>query len=155
MPKTSNIHTNHRKRLKSKFVNSGLDGFAEHEILELMLFYSIPQADTNPLAHKLIDRFGSLKNVLDASIENLCTISGIAEHSAIMLKLFPAVMNVYNKQANKTIKQLSNQIIAMEYCTHLFKGIDHEEFYVICLNAKSEIIGVKKLSTGDASKVEV
>lgn len=155
MVKKQNVHTNHRKRLKSKFINSGLDHFAEHEILELLLFFSIPQQDTNPLAHKLIKKYGCLKNVLDASFDSLISSDGVGEHSAVLLKLIPAVMQIYNMQATRTIKRIENQIVAMEYVSQLFKGINYEEFFVICLSAGGEVLGHTKLSTGDSTKVEV
>jgi DNA repair protein RadC len=66
-----NVHVNHRSRIKNKFIDSGFSSFAEHEMLEMLLFFSIPQADTNPTAHRLIDKFGSLKGVFDSKIENL------------------------------------------------------------------------------------
>lgn len=153
--KKENLHANHRQRLKTKFLNDSLENFAEHEMLELLLFYSIPQADTNPIAHELIKKFYNLHNVFDASIDNLTSIDGIGLHSAILIKLIPAIMQVYNQQSNRHITKISNQIIAMEYVSELFKGISREEFFIICLNAKNEIIGSKKMSTGNSTKVEV
>ena len=63
------IHEDHRKRLKKQFRDGGLDNFSEFQILELLLFYAIPRKDTNPIAHRLIDRFGSLSQVLEAPVE--------------------------------------------------------------------------------------
>lgn len=64
------IHENHRERIKRRFLIEGLDNFEPHNVLELLLFYSIPQRDTNELAHKLIERFGSLSEVFDASFDD-------------------------------------------------------------------------------------
>ena len=65
------IHDGHRQRVKDRFCQEGLDHFEEHQVLELLLFYCIPRVDTNPLAHKLLDHFGSLTNVLEAPVEEL------------------------------------------------------------------------------------
>ena len=71
-----NIHEGHRKRLRQRFDQVGLDGFSEHEILELILFQVIPRRDTNPLAHELINHFGNLAEVLDASKDELIQVPG-------------------------------------------------------------------------------
>ena len=82
----SNKHAGHRDRLRKKFIDVGLENFYEHQILELILFYSIPQGDTNPLAHRLINRFGSLMCVLSASYEELLSIKGVGDATATWLK---------------------------------------------------------------------
>lgn len=86
-----NLHKGHRKRVKEKFHKSGLSVFEEHEVLELILFYAVPQRDTNELAHKLIRKFGSVRNVLEAPYELLMQEDGIGESIALFLNLFPAV----------------------------------------------------------------
>lgn len=81
-------HIGHRERMKNQFKRGGLSGFHEHQILEMLLFYPIPQKDTNPLAHALLDRFGSLLNVFRASEEELVKVSGIGPHTASFLRAF-------------------------------------------------------------------
>ena len=73
-------HTGHRARMRERFRASGLDGFAPHEVLELILFYAIPQRNVNPLAHRLLDTFGSLHGVLDAPVEELQKVEGVGEY---------------------------------------------------------------------------
>ena len=68
------MHTNHRERLKNRFLTEGLDTFDPHNIMELLLFYSIPQRDTNELGHELINRFGSLAGVFDAPFDELLEV---------------------------------------------------------------------------------
>ena len=89
------MHENHRDRLKNRFLTENLDTFEPHNVLELLLFYSIPQKDTNETAHRLIERFGSLSDVLDAPFEELIQVPGIKEHSATLLKLIPALSRRY------------------------------------------------------------
>ena len=80
-------HGGHRQRMRERYAKQGLDGFAPHEVLELLLFYAIPQKNVNPLAHKLIDRFGSLYGVLNASPKQLQQVEGIGEYAATFLPL--------------------------------------------------------------------
>ncbi len=77
-----NIHAGHRARMKERFRKEGLDGFSPHEVLELLLYEYIPRIDTNPLAHRLMERFGSLLGVLQASVDELCGVPGIGKKTA-------------------------------------------------------------------------
>ena len=86
-----NVHRGHRQRLKQRFLENGLNGFAEHEIIELLLYYAIPVRDVNEIAHNLINHFGSLQKVLNADYETLKDMDGLGEHSAVLLKLMPAL----------------------------------------------------------------
>ena len=81
------IHDGHRKRLKDRFLQFGLDSFTEIQVLELLLFYAVPRQDTNIIAHRLLKRFGRLSRVLDAPVEQLTEVDGIGEHAATLLKL--------------------------------------------------------------------
>ena len=81
------LHTGHRERLKRRFLEQGLDGFTDIQALELLLFYSVPRQDTNPIAHGLLEHFGSLSQVLEAPAEELMKVEGIGEHSAVLLSL--------------------------------------------------------------------
>ena len=88
------LHDGHRKRLKEQFLNHS-DGFHDHQLLELLLCYAIPQGDVNGLAHRLLDRFGSLAGVLDARPEALEQVPGVGEHTAVLLKLIPVLSGRY------------------------------------------------------------
>lgn len=90
----SNIHKDHRMRLKSQFLENGINSLTEVQILELLLFYSIPQKDTNPLAHKLLNQFSSIKGVLSAPIEELMGVVGIKQNSAALLKLVNGLLTI-------------------------------------------------------------
>ena len=70
-----NIHEGHREKLRNRFINEkGFEHFEDHQILEFLLFYTFPQKDTNPLAHRLLEHFGSLKGVLEARPEQLMAV---------------------------------------------------------------------------------
>ena len=81
------IHKDHRQRLKERYLQQGLDGFTEVQILELLLFYAIPRVDTNETAHRLRNRFGSLAKVLDAPMNALLEVEGIGPAAAAYLRL--------------------------------------------------------------------
>jgi len=101
------MHEGHRSRLKNRFLEEGLDGFEDHQILELLLFYAIPRRDTNELAHSLINKYGSLSGVLEADPKDLATTSGLGENSTVLLALIPSLARIYLKDrwGNKTYPQ--------------------------------------------------
>lgn len=85
MTERDDPNRNHRKRLKQRFREQGLDEFLDHQALELLLFYAIPRRDVNPLAHRLLERFGSLDGVLNAPAAELTALEGVGTHTADML----------------------------------------------------------------------
>ena len=112
MPLDGKKHVGHRERLKQRFVREGLDSFEEHNILELILFYTIPQKDTNELAHDLLDRFGSLDGVFNAGQEQLMEVKGVGEHTALFLSMFPKLIDSYieDRKQNETISGMQNVV---------------------------------------------
>jgi DNA repair protein RadC len=84
-----NLHVGHRERLRKRFLEEGLDIFEDHQILELLLFHVIPRGDTNPIAHRLIKRFGSLSAVLEADPKDVASVEGIGEKAAAFLSMIP------------------------------------------------------------------
>ena len=103
-------HGGHRDRLRERFIRDGLDGFEEHNILEMLLFYPIPQKDTNELAHALLDRFGSLESVFNATPEELMQIDGVGEHTARFLSMFSKTIDAYitDRRQNEMISGIEN-----------------------------------------------
>ena len=89
------IHRDHRSRMKARFAAQGLDGLNDHEALELLLYFAVPRVDTNPIAHRLLDTFGSLHGVIDASHEALKRVQGIGENAATLLVLLREMMRRY------------------------------------------------------------
>ena len=81
------IHDGHREKMRRRFLETELEGFADHEALELLLYYAIPRRDTNPIAHALMERYGSLSAVLNAPVDDLRQVDGIWESAAILLSL--------------------------------------------------------------------
>ena len=138
---SANFHKGHRENVRRRFVTGGLEVFAEHEILELLLFYSIPQKDTNPLAHKLMETFGSLFDVLSASVEDLKAVDGIGERSAVLLSLvFQIARWIRLDQMKQKGVDFFNYEEAKEYCKEMFYGQHSEMAYQLCLNQRGNLI---------------
>ena len=93
------IHDGHRKRLRQRFLQEGLEHFTDVQVLELVLFYAISRQDTNPIAHALLDHFGSLSQVMDAPVEELCKVEGIGENTAAYLHLITQVGDAISETA--------------------------------------------------------
>ena len=91
----NNLHANHRSRLRRRFQKEGLAHFEPHQMLELLLCYAIPRRDVNPLAHRLIDRFGSLSGVFEAEYEELLRCPGVGENTATLLRMIAPLCRAY------------------------------------------------------------
>ena len=149
------IHTGHRGRVKEEFLTRGIEGWPDHRVLELILFYAIPQGDVNPLAHELIDRFGSLSGALDALPEELMKVKGMGEHSAAMLKLFPAVLGRYLEGRTGPGRLIHTAAEAGHVLAPYLYGARNEMVYILCLDAKEKLLGVRKLSEGNICSSDV
>ena len=116
-----NIHKGHRERVRQKFLKSGFESFADHEKLELLLFYSIPRKNTNELAHSLLSHFKTLSGVFDADIGALMEIDGVTESTAILLKLILSFSREYVNSGNERILLGSTKALC-EYFKGLYIG---------------------------------
>ena len=150
-----NLHEGHRARLKKRFLNEGLDYFEQHQILELMLFSVIPKKDTNPLAHELIRRFGSLAGVLDASFEDLVSVDGIKENAATYLKMFPAVFRVYDKDRNEKFNCYDTLDKIAQFAKTQFVALNRERVYALFLNNRLQIVECYMVSEGTVNSSPV
>lgn len=156
MPKKEeSLHAGHRGRAKEEFLRRGLDSLPEHRVLELLLFYAIPQGDTNELAHRLIDRFGSLAGVLDAPAEELCAVKGVGEHTAVLLRMIPGLCGRYIASRSEvgTIVERSSHV--REVLAPYFYGKRNEEVHLLCLDGKHKVLGVRKIAEGSIHAAEV
>ena len=145
------VHDGHRKRLRQRFVTEGLDHFSDIQVLELMLFYCIPRQDTNPIAHALLDHFGSLSQVLEAPVEELQKVEGIGENTAIFLRLVTQVGRYYLTDRASKAKVLPTLESCAQYLQSYFFGRSVETVYLLCLDAKCKMLCCKKISEGDVN----
>lgn len=156
MEETKDIHKGHRKRLKEKFLANGFDETTpQHEVLELLLCFSIPRKDTNELAHFLIERFGSLVGVLDASEEELLEIPLITENTICLLKLILPVAKIYLDTRRSFENCVNDRTEAIELLKSKFFGLTKEVVYMLCLDNKGRILGCPRLSNGSELVVSV
>lgn len=139
--------------MRERFRNGGLDSFADHEVLELMLFYAIPQRNVNPLAHQLLEHFGSLHAVLEAPAEELCKLDGVGENAATLLNLFSHAAARLEKSRGRELVKLENRGMAERHCIQLFKGLKQEHFYVVCLDSQMRIISDVLINRGTLDEV--
>ena len=151
--KPENIHKDHRSRLKSQFVEHGIEPLTDVQKLELLLFYAIPQKDTNPIAHELISAFGSLKNVLKADYSQLIKINGIKENTATLISLVNSMLN-YAERPDAQSK-LSSTSVAKNFVSKFYFNVSVEQFYVICLTKSNEVIKSFMIKSGTADEVDV
>ncbi len=145
------MHKDHRKHTKDRFLSEGLDGFEPHNVLELLLFYSIPQRDTNETAHMLINRFGSLSAVFDAPYDDLLTVPGISEHSATLIKLIPAVSRRYAMEKNSKAARLSSIEDIGKYLVARYLGVTEETVLLLLLDNKFGLIDCVKIHEGSVN----
>jgi DNA repair protein RadC len=153
--KENNSHDGHRKRLKERFIREGLKNFEPHQVLELILFFTIPRRDTNEIAHNLIKKFGSVADVFEADVKDLITVDGIAENSAVFLSLISAVSGYYlkSKHGEKTVIDSSSK--AGDYVLSLFVGKKYEVFYLICLDSQNRVTWADILSEGTLNETSI
>ena len=149
------IHDGHREKKRQQFLQHGLDSFADHEVLELLLFYAIPRKDTNPIAHALMDRFGSLDAVLAAPVEELCQVKGVGESAAALLKLIPQVYRRSRIAAAERERVLNSSQRAGDYLLELFTGETAEVLYELCLDRKGKLLACRRVGEGGVSSINV
>lgn len=142
-------HEGHRKRLRERFESAGLEAFAPHEALELLLTYAIPRRDTKPIARALLDRFGNLGAVLGASPEELRAVEGIGDHAATLITLMLPLMRLYGREQAQKAKEQPLAQSWMDYCRSLLMGERYERVYVLALDAKGVLINKTLISSGD------
>ena len=148
-----NIHAGHRARLRGRVLSDGIDNFQDYQVLEYVLSFVVPYKDTNPMAHELINKFGSFKGVLEADIEELKTIKGLGEVSAHFLASLVDIFNFYSKQNNPKETYLSNCKQTEDFFRNVFKGKIVEELYVALVDSNNKLIACKKVAEGNAVEV--
>ena len=149
------IHDGHREKMRQRFLSGGLDHFADHEALELLLYYAIPRRDTNPIAHALMERYGSLSAVLTAPVEDLKKVEGVGESAAVLLKLAP---QLYRKARLSDAEQetvLSSVERVGAYLLERFAGEKNEVVYQLCLDRKGKLLACKQLGEGGVASADL
>ena len=152
----------HRERIREKFLKNGIDGFAEYEILELLLTYCIPRKDTKPIAKELLNKFKSLDNVFKADFDKLSAVDGLGKNSIAFLKLIGDLPSIIYKDELKNKKlvdketlKISNKDILLKYLRNKIGYEEIEKFYIIYLSSSNEVIEFEENSVGTLDRSSV
>lgn len=151
-----NPHQGHRRRMLDKFGRFGVDAFADHELLEVLLYYTIRQGDTNPVAHALMQHFGSLHAVLEATADQLCEVEGVGPRTAEYLSLISASMRRYQTDRNRarnSVVRLNDPDKIGAFFVPRFAALHTESLCVAYVDSSCRLIRCDDQSRGSTSKV--
>ena len=146
-----NIHAGHRERLRERYDRSGMDDYADHEVLELLLTYAIPRGDVNRQAHALVERFGSVAGVLDALPEEICEVEGLGPNAARFLTMMPSVFRRYALGKVTTTRTMDTLAAIGEYLMALYTGITFERVYLLLFDNSMGLIDCVHLADGSVN----
>lgn len=141
-------HGGHRERVKERALREGLDNFPPHNAMELLLFYGVPQGDTNDIAHALIDTFGSFESALDAPYDKLLEVPGVGPHTATLLKLMPQFCRYYLDRFDQPGTIVDTPAKMGDLFRFKYVGMENEAVYAAALDSKYKLIKVKKIAEG-------
>jgi len=147
------IHSGHRARLREQFLEHGLDTFADHQALELLLSFAIPRRDVNPIAHGLMNHFGSFSRVFEASPQDLMEVDGIGEHAVTLIQLITQLGRRYQLDRAKEDLILSDTERMGNFVAPLFHGLTDEAVYLICLDGSLRVTHYEKLAEGSVNAI--
>ncbi|MDL2269629.1 DNA repair protein RadC [Desulfosarcina sp. OttesenSCG-928-A07] len=145
----------HRKRLRDRFLQSGLDGFQDYEVIELLLTLGTPRKDCKDAAKDALHRFKTLQGVFEAPPEELSQIPGIGRTNIFGIKLIPAVCRRYLKQKLAGKPVLSHPEALFDYLHHVIRDKKRECFMAIYLDAKNRVIADELLFVGTLTATAV
>lgn len=149
------IHDGHRQRMKERYLREGLDHFSDVQVLELLLFFCIPRQDTNPIAHMLLEHFGSLSSVLEAPVEELCKVPGIGQNTAMLLSMVLPVNRCYRKNLQEQTRILPSIEACGEYLVPFFHGQRNETVFLLCLDSKCKVLACRKVGDGSVNSAGI
>jgi DNA repair protein RadC len=142
-----NIHKGHRERMKKRFAEHGLSNFSAHEVIEMLLYFAQDRRDTNPIAHRLINEFGSIQNVLKADMHDLMSVPGVGEQSALLINFIRQFIIYVNQNIEEAVT-LPNVTTAGLFCCNYFMQHTEEHFIVLVLDTTRRIKKIVEISKG-------
>ena len=143
------LHEGHRNRLRQKF-HAGAH-LEKHELLELLLFYVIPRRNTNEIAHRLLNRFGSLRGVLDADISRLTQVEGVGLRTALFLRIVSTVSSLSYAEQDSKLRRISTEEDLRRYVISLLLPSTEEEIYLLLFSGTGHLIHTERLAVGLSS----
>ena len=147
------LHSGHRKRMRARLSSDGLDSFTDEQVLEYILTLAIPRRDVRPIAAALLEIYGTLARVLEASPEELIKVEGIGSHTAALLTLTPLLQRRYALSRNPDHPILATTEEICAYLQPYFSGCNEECVYLLCMDAKCKVLDCRKVSTGGMNSV--
>ncbi len=151
---SNSLHKGHRRRLKQRFLVSEGEGFNEHELLELLLFYAVPRRNTNDTAHRLIERFGSVNSMAEASLDELRHVYGVGNDSAIIIKTILLLAKAYAKQEQRSAKRIESLKDAAEVANSFIMGAIKEVAFCIFVDNYDNLIDISAVAIGSINEVK-
>lgn len=148
-------HFGHRNRLRNMINNTDVLALPEHQILELLLTFILPQRDVNPLAHELLNEFGSLANVFEASVDDLSKVKGIGEVASNFLSFCSKIPEIYKNSKARTKRRLNTVDDVIDFLRSTIDFTSVEKFYYLCLNSKGDVLCFKSLGSGSVSQLYI
>jgi DNA repair protein RadC len=147
----------HRQRLRERFLKTGLAGFADYEVVELLLTLAIPRSDVKQPAKALIAQFGNLRGILDASVEDLRAVPGIGNVSAVALQIIKAAATLYLQQSGEGRDSLADPTRLAEFWRLRIGALHNEVFEVAYLDSGYRLLrdGVDRLEEGTIDRAAV
>ena len=149
------VHDGHRERLKSRFLEHGIDSFNDLNALELLLFYAIPRRDTNVIAHALLDRFGGLSGVFEASIPELTDVPGVGENAALLIRLVPQMMKKYELSKVSDMRTFRSSAQVAQFLIPRFLAEREELVLALCLDSRNNMLCCEVLNRGVVNAVDI
>jgi len=140
MSNDGNLHVNHRERLRTRAINEGLQSFYDHQILELLLFYALARIDTNDLAHRLIERFGSLAGVFKADRDELLSVPGIGSNTALLLSAVGTIHERLSMDPDENITKYKSMEEIAKFLANRYVGVKNEKVYIMLFNNAMKLI---------------
>lgn len=147
------MHENHRKRVRERYFSGGFEGMTDSEALEMLLFYCIPRKDTVPMANALLEHFGSLSCIFEASPEGLTEVDGIGENAAAFLTMIPKICRRYLTDKYSVDISLDDREGLANFISSLYIGKKSEEINLLCFDGTGRIKSCFTFDNGDTSGV--
>ncbi len=149
------LHYGHRERLRKQATENGLDSLHEHQVLEYLLTFTIPQKDTNDLAHALINKFGSFSAVLDADINSLKQVKGVGDVVAHFLAEYKQFALYYQRNRPNQTTYIRGFQTSKTFVLPLLSNVKKEELYLICIDGNNKVVSTRRLKSGTENQISV
>ena len=145
-----NVHAGHRKRLRKRFIEQGLESMEPHEVFELLLTFAIPRIDVNGTAHRIINSFeGSFVNALNADYARLREVDGVGENAAALIR-FVSEFGRYSGSKESDARVLSNPRQIIDFLRPRFANLGHEELHMLCLTGNNRLLSARRVASGSS-----